>query len=78
MSNSMFPRFAFAYGAAFALFYAIAHARGLALFTPRKASSFSVCIVPGMLPIPSWISSRPRCTGTGGLLPPLSARSSLA
>jgi hypothetical protein len=33
MSNSMFRRFAFAYGAAFALFYAIAHARGLALFT---------------------------------------------
>ncbi|MCP3466466.1 MULTISPECIES: hypothetical protein [unclassified Bradyrhizobium] len=37
MSNSMFPRFAFAYGAAFALFYAIAHARGLALFTVYPA-----------------------------------------
>src|SRR6202008_4532958 len=37
MSNSMFRRFAFAYGAAFALFYAIAPARGLALFTVYPA-----------------------------------------
>ena len=33
MSSSTFRRFVFAYGAAFALFYAIARARGLALFT---------------------------------------------
>jgi hypothetical protein len=33
MSSSTFRRFAVAYGAAFALFYEIAHARGLALFT---------------------------------------------
>jgi hypothetical protein len=37
MSPSTFRRFAFAYGAAFALFYAIAHARGLALFTVYPA-----------------------------------------
>jgi hypothetical protein len=37
MSSSTFRRFAFAYGAAFALFYAIAHARGLALFTVYPA-----------------------------------------
>jgi hypothetical protein len=33
MANSAYRRFVFAYGAAFALFYAVAHARGLALFT---------------------------------------------
>ena len=33
MSASTYRRFVFAYGAAFALFYAIARARGLALFT---------------------------------------------
>src|SRR5215831_1915936 len=33
MAALAYRRFAFAYGAAFALFYAIAHARGLALFT---------------------------------------------
>lgn len=37
MYSSTFRRFAFAYGAAFALFYAIAHARGLALFTVYPA-----------------------------------------
>jgi hypothetical protein len=37
MSNATFRRFAFAYGAAFALFYAIAQARGLALFTVYPA-----------------------------------------
>jgi hypothetical protein len=37
MPNSTFRRFAFAYGAAFALFYAIAHARGLALMTVYPA-----------------------------------------
>ena len=37
MSRSTFRRFVFAYGAAFALFYAIAHARGLALFTVYPA-----------------------------------------
>jgi hypothetical protein len=37
MSSSTFRRFALAYGAAFALFYAIAHARGLALFTVYPA-----------------------------------------
>ena len=33
MASSAYRRFVFAYGAAFALFYAAAHARGLALFT---------------------------------------------
>lgn len=33
MPTSALHRFVFAFGAAFALFYAIAHARGLALFT---------------------------------------------
>ena len=37
MSASAYRRFAFAYAAAFALFYAIAHARGLALFTVYPA-----------------------------------------
>src|SRR3974390_2145533 len=37
MSASAVRRFAFAYGAAFALFYAIARARGLALFTVYPA-----------------------------------------
>jgi hypothetical protein len=37
MASSTFRRFAFAYSAAFALFYAIAHARGLALFTVYPA-----------------------------------------
>ena len=33
MAALAYRRFVFAYGAAFALFYAVAHARGLALFT---------------------------------------------
>ena len=33
MAILAYRRFVFAYGAAFALFYAVAHARGLALFT---------------------------------------------
>lgn len=33
MATLAYRRFVFAYGAAFALFYAVAHARGLALFT---------------------------------------------
>src|SRR5215831_19308903 len=33
MAVLAYRRFVFAYGAAFALFYAVAHARGLALFT---------------------------------------------
>lgn len=33
MATSTYRRFVLAYGAAFALFYAVAHARGLALFT---------------------------------------------
>jgi hypothetical protein len=33
MATSAYRRFVLAYGAAFALFYAVAHARGLALFT---------------------------------------------
>jgi hypothetical protein len=37
MSGSAYRRFAFAYGAAFALFYAISRARGLALFTVYPA-----------------------------------------
>ena len=37
MSASAVRRFVFAYGAAFALFYAIARARGLALFTVYPA-----------------------------------------
>jgi hypothetical protein len=37
MCHSTFRRFVFAYGAAFALLYAIAHARGLALFTVYPA-----------------------------------------
>ena len=37
ISASAYRRFAFAYAAAFALFYAIAHARGLALFTVYPA-----------------------------------------
>ena len=39
MSRSTFRRFVFAYGAAFALFYFIAHARGLALFTVYPAQA---------------------------------------
>ena len=37
MSTSAYRRFVFAYGAAFALFYAIARARGIALFTVYPA-----------------------------------------
>ena len=37
MSASAYRRFVFAYGAAFALFYPIARARGLALFTVYPA-----------------------------------------
>ena len=37
MSTSAYRRFVFAYGAAFALFYAIARAYGLALFTVYPA-----------------------------------------
>jgi hypothetical protein len=37
MSTSAYRRFVFAYGAAFALFYAIARAHGLALFTVYPA-----------------------------------------
>ena len=37
MPVSALHRFVFAFGAAFALFYAIAHARGLALFTVYPA-----------------------------------------
>ena len=33
MATLAYRRFVFAYGAAFALFYTVAHARGLALFT---------------------------------------------
>jgi hypothetical protein len=70
VSTSAHRRFVFAYGAAFALFYAIARARGLALFTVYPAQGIVLlgAIVPGMLPIRSWISSRPRCIGTDGLL----------
>src|SRR6476661_6415387 len=31
---------------------------------PRRASFFWACTVPGILPIPFWISSRPKCIGT--------------
>jgi len=37
MSTSAYHRFVFAFGAAFALFYAVARARGLALFTVYPA-----------------------------------------
>lgn len=70
-------RFTFAFGAAFALFYVVARLRGLALFTVYPAQSI---VLLGMhrsrdLPIPFWISSRPKCIGTVGLLLPRSARS---
>lgn len=45
MSCSTFRRFAFAYGAAFALFYAIAHARGFPLFTVYPAQGI---VLPGL------------------------------
>ena len=39
MAASAYRRFVLAYGAAFALFYAVAHARGLALFTVYPAQA---------------------------------------
>ena len=55
MSASLFRRFAFAFGAAFALFYVIARARGFALFTVYPAQGI---VLLGHAPFAGYCRSR--------------------